>query len=109
MGNGWQRTQQPLAYSLDPLNRMHVSLLHIFSDAGIGQNKQPLPSMVKDNQGIGQEKNSVWRIDHFDQQGETLSRFVEITFVPEILKTQAPDAEQGLSRLQAELAARDGS
>jgi hydrogenase-1 operon protein HyaF len=51
----------------------------------------------------------VWRIDHFDQQGETLSRFVEITFVPEILKTQAPDAEQGLSRLQAELAARDGS
>jgi hydrogenase-1 operon protein HyaF len=51
----------------------------------------------------------VWRIDHFDHQGETLSRFVEITFVPDILKTQAPDAEQGLSRLQAELAARDGS
>jgi hydrogenase-1 operon protein HyaF len=51
----------------------------------------------------------VWRIDHFDQQGETLSRFVEITFVPDILKTQAPDAEQGLSRLQAELASRDGS
>lgn len=51
----------------------------------------------------------VWRIDHFDQQGETLSRFVEITFVPEILRSQRPDAEQGLTRLQAALSNRDGS
>lgn len=51
----------------------------------------------------------VWRVDHFDQHGEPLSRFVEITFVPDILKTQAPDARDGLIRLEAELAARTGS
>ena len=51
----------------------------------------------------------VWRVDHFDQQGETLSRFVEITFVPEILRSQRPDAEQGLERLEAALSERDGS
>ncbi|MCB1337129.1 MAG: hypothetical protein KDK10_06650 [Maritimibacter sp.] len=45
----------------------------------------------------------VWRIDHFDQQGETLSRFVEVTFCPDILKTQRADAETGLARLEGEL------
>ena len=49
----------------------------------------------------------VWRVDHLDQQGETMSRFVEITFVPDILKTQAADAEHGLKRLEADLTARD--
>lgn len=51
---------------------------------------------------------AVWRIDHFDENGETLSRFVEITYLPEILKTQREDAESGLSRLVARLAERDG-
>jgi len=46
----------------------------------------------------------VWRIDHFDQAGETLSRFVEITYVPEILMTQRGDAADGLARLEADLA-----
>jgi len=50
----------------------------------------------------------VWRIDHFDQQGETLSRFIEVTFFPEILKTQLEDAETGLARLTARLHERDG-
>jgi len=45
----------------------------------------------------------VWRIDHFDQRGETLSRFVEVTFMPDILKTQRADAEDGLARLGARL------
>ncbi|MCB1350176.1 MAG: hydrogenase expression/formation C-terminal domain-containing protein [Paracoccaceae bacterium] len=49
----------------------------------------------------------VWRIDHFDQQGETLSRFVEITLVPDILKTQVPDAVEGLRRLDTYLASGD--
>ena len=51
----------------------------------------------------------VWRVDHFDQQGETLSRFVEVTFVPEILKTQHADAKDGLTRLEADLTAREGN
>jgi HupH hydrogenase expression protein, C-terminal conserved region len=51
--------------------------------------------------------SGVWRIDHFDQRGEALSRFVEITFVPEILKTQRADAESGLTLLAARLEAID--
>ena len=53
--------------------------------------------------------SGVWRVDHFDQQGETLSRFVEITFVPDILKSQPDDAVDGLDRLEAGLTDRDGS
>lgn len=49
----------------------------------------------------------VWRIDHFDQRGETLSRFVEVTLMPEILKTQRADAEDGLARLAVRLEERD--
>ena len=49
----------------------------------------------------------VWRIDHFDRKGETLSRFVEVTFFPEILKTQTADAEAGLARLTARLEEHD--
>lgn len=50
----------------------------------------------------------VWRIDHFDLNGETLSRFIEVTFFPDILKTQTADAETGLARLTARLQERDG-
>ncbi|SMH33682.1 hydrogenase expression/formation C-terminal domain-containing protein [Maritimibacter sp. HL-12] len=49
----------------------------------------------------------VWRIDHFDQNGETLSRFVEVTFLPDILKTQRADAEAGLTRLAIRLEEHD--
>ncbi|MCW8915420.1 MAG: hydrogenase expression/formation protein [Magnetovibrio sp.] len=42
----------------------------------------------------------VWRIDHFDENGEYQSRFIEITFMPDILKTQHEDAEQGLKDLR---------
>lgn len=52
--------------------------------------------------------SGVWRVDHYDQTGETLSRFVEIAFVPDILKTQRADADDGLARLEADLADRDG-
>jgi len=45
----------------------------------------------------------VWRVDHFNAAGETQSRFIEVTFMPEILKTQREDAEQGLSRLSERL------
>jgi len=48
----------------------------------------------------------VWRVDHYDQQGETLSRFVEVTMIPDILKTQTVDARDGLERLEADLASR---
>lgn len=49
----------------------------------------------------------VWRVDHFDEKGETQSRFIEVTYMPEILKTQRQDAELGLESLTERLAARD--
>ncbi|MEG3618098.1 hydrogenase expression/formation C-terminal domain-containing protein [Magnetovibrio sp. PR-2] len=41
----------------------------------------------------------VWRIEHFDENGEYQSRFIEITFIPQILKTQPEDAERGVREL----------
>jgi hydrogenase-1 operon protein HyaF len=49
----------------------------------------------------------VWRIDHFDEDGEIQSRFIEITFMPDILKTQRTDAETGLETLSQRLNALD--
>ena len=51
----------------------------------------------------------VWRVDHFDTAGETESRFVEVTFMPEILKTQTEDAQRGLARLDARLEEKDSA
>lgn len=49
----------------------------------------------------------VWRVDHFDTTGELQSRFIEITFLPDILKTQPEDAERGLGELGDRLKAFD--
>jgi len=51
----------------------------------------------------------VWWIDHLDESGAVQSRFIEITFMPEILKTQREDAEQGLETLAERLGALDGN
>lgn len=45
----------------------------------------------------------VWRVDHLDESGEFQSRFIEITFMPDILKTQREDAEQGVETLSERL------
>lgn len=45
----------------------------------------------------------VWRVDHFDGEGETQSRFVEVTWCPDILKTQREDAASGLAALTERL------
>ncbi len=50
----------------------------------------------------------VWRIDHRDMAGALQSRFVEITMMPDILKTQREDAVRGLKVLEDRLAALDG-
>lgn len=50
----------------------------------------------------------VWRIDHFDEKGETTARFVEVTFMPQILRTHRDDAALGLETLRARLAEREG-
>jgi hydrogenase-1 operon protein HyaF len=50
----------------------------------------------------------VWRVDHLDPSGAVQSRFIEITMMPDILKTQRDDAMRGLSALEERLAALDG-
>lgn len=48
----------------------------------------------------------VWRVDHYDPNGEIQSRFIEITFIPEILKTQPEDALRGQEILDERLRER---
>jgi len=49
----------------------------------------------------------VWRVDHMDASGEYQSRFIEVTFLPEILKTHSTDAAAGLGTLTARLEEED--
>lgn len=49
----------------------------------------------------------VWRVDHLNESGEIQSRFIEITFMPEILKTQNEDAVIGLETLTVRLQQQD--
>lgn len=49
----------------------------------------------------------VWFVDHFDREGNMQSRFIEVTFMPEILKTQSEDAERGLEVLAERLITLD--
>lgn len=46
----------------------------------------------------------VWVITHFDEGGAQQARFIEITAVPEILRSQEADIAAGLKRLTAQLA-----
>ncbi|PIE06644.1 MAG: hypothetical protein CSA74_11500 [Rhodobacterales bacterium] len=79
-------------------------------DAALGEGEiRATITVLGTSQVVETGTPGVWRVDHYDQNGETLSRFVEITFVPEILKTQIPDARDGLARLEAHLAARSKS
>jgi len=45
----------------------------------------------------------VWRVTHHAAQDMILGRYVEITPLPEILRSQAPDIGAGLARLQIRL------
>ncbi|MCR4378365.1 MAG: hydrogenase expression/formation protein [Rhodospirillales bacterium] len=49
----------------------------------------------------------VWCVDHLDENGEYQSRFIEVTYMPNILKTQREDAERGLETLAERLGALD--
>lgn len=74
---------------------------------GIGEVRATLDSI---GQSLVHETGvpGVWRVDHLDPQGEPLSRFIEVTFIPEILKTQRADAEDGVARLIERLEEIDG-
>ena len=48
----------------------------------------------------------VWLVTHWNTEQEIVARFVEVTRIPGILKSQQEDIEQGIDRLAADLAAR---
>ena len=43
----------------------------------------------------------VWVVTHYDEQGDIKARFIEITRMPDILESQAPDIAEGLARLES--------
>lgn len=45
----------------------------------------------------------VWRIDHYDPHGAPLSRFIEVTRVPDILRTHREDLLRGRDMLAERL------
>ena len=47
--------------------------------------------------------SGVWIVEHFDDGGRVLSKFIEVTFVPSILKALQEDVEDGLRALSARL------
>jgi hydrogenase-1 operon protein HyaF len=47
----------------------------------------------------------VWWITHANADGETVAEFIEVTLVPEMLKTHPQDARAGLTQLRARLTA----
>ncbi|HSN70223.1 MAG TPA: hydrogenase expression/formation C-terminal domain-containing protein [Steroidobacteraceae bacterium] len=44
-----------------------------------------------------------WIVTHFDESGAVQARFVEVTTIPDILKSQSADIVDGLERLAARL------
>ena len=47
--------------------------------------------------------SGVWVVEHFDDEGRILSKFIEVTFVPSILKALQEDVEDGLRAFIAHL------
>lgn len=45
----------------------------------------------------------VWWVKHYDENGAVLGKFLEVTTIPEVLKSQPQDILQGLRNLNASL------
>jgi hydrogenase-1 operon protein HyaF len=43
----------------------------------------------------------VWWVTHYNENDETVAELIEITSIPELLKTTEPDLQQATQRLQA--------
>jgi hydrogenase-1 operon protein HyaF len=42
----------------------------------------------------------VWWVTHYNVEGDIIADLIEITFVPDILRSQPEDVQEGLARLQ---------
>lgn len=49
----------------------------------------------------------VWWVTHFNAAGEIMAEFIEITVIPEILKSDSLDMREALSELEQSLKDRD--
>ena len=47
----------------------------------------------------------VWLVTHFNENGNMVSRFIEVTEMPDVLKSQAEDISLALAALETELKA----
>jgi hydrogenase-1 operon protein HyaF len=45
----------------------------------------------------------VWWVTHYDEAGSVLGKFLEVTIIPEVLKSQHQDIMRGLRKLSAGL------
>lgn len=74
----------------------------IISALGIGEVQAQLnamgPSEITETQYAG-----VWLVTHRNDENEIVSRFIEITRLPDILSSQAEDIEDGYAQLSANL------
>ncbi|QLQ32682.1 MAG: hypothetical protein HZT40_15030 [Candidatus Thiothrix singaporensis] len=46
----------------------------------------------------------VWRVEHFDDDGQRIGYFIEVGHVPEILRSQCDDIQEGLAVMTTVLA-----
>jgi hydrogenase-1 operon protein HyaF len=58
------------------------------------------PTLVQETSYSG-----VWLITHRNTEDEVVARFIEVTHMPELLKSQRADIESGLEKLEGTLAA----
>lgn len=56
------------------------------------------PSEIIETQYAG-----VWLVTHFNDENDIISRFIEITFMPEILRSQSEDVIEAYSKLTDDL------
>ena len=45
-----------------------------------------------------------WLITHRNTEDEVVARFIEVTHIPELLKSQRADIESGIEKLESNLA-----
>jgi hydrogenase-1 operon protein HyaF len=58
------------------------------------------PTLVQETSYAG-----VWLVTHRNKENEIVARFIEVTRMPELLKSQEADIYSAISRLESELAA----
>jgi hydrogenase-1 operon protein HyaF len=82
----------------------HAALERWFGDGEVAATIEALgPTTVRETAVHG-----VWWVTHYNGEDEVSASFIEVSFLPEILKTDPHDAVAGLERLRVQLRSPDG-